>query len=201
MYKVFIKDAAVFLTERKNISVLPPTDLTIKYEGTDDLQKKIDNLFSVEKPGSLTIVHDDTEVLFAAFSTLFKPVTAAGGRVKNEQGHTLFIFRYGRWDLPKGKIEKGENIETCAIREVREECGVHGLEITRPLIRTLHAYELKGTRWLKTSHWFDMYCSDKEHHLEPQLEEGITEVAWLGETAVKEALLNTYPTIVEVMKS
>lgn len=201
MYKVFIKDAAVFLTDRKNISALPPTDLTIKYEGTDDLQKKIDNLFAQEKPGSLTIVHDDTDALFAAFSALFKPVTAAGGRVRNLDGHTLFIFRYGRWDLPKGKAEKGESMETCAMREVQEECGVHALSINKQLIRTLHAYELKGTRWLKTSHWFDMTCSDKKHNLQPQLEEGITEVSWLDEAAVKKAMLNTYPTIVDVINS
>ena len=36
----------------------------------------------------------------------------------------LFILRNVVWDIPKGKLEKGETPELAAVREIEEECGL-----------------------------------------------------------------------------
>ncbi len=73
----------------------------------------------------------DLEKLKKAFFKLFKPVTAAGGLVENEKGEVLLIFRRGKWDLPKGKLDPGETIEQCAVREVEEETGLKNIELKK----------------------------------------------------------------------
>ena len=70
-------------------------------------------------------------------------VEAAGGLVFNKDGGILMIFRNGKWDLPKGKLEIGESVEECAIREVQEECGVSGLIIENKIKDTYHTYILE----------------------------------------------------------
>ena len=63
----------------------------------------------------------------AAFPT--GPVRAAGGVVWRRNGagpvEILLVHRprYGDWSLPKGKCDKGESDEDCALREVEEETG------------------------------------------------------------------------------
>jgi ADP-ribose pyrophosphatase YjhB (NUDIX family) len=52
-----------------------------------------------------------------------KIVMAAGGLVENEHGEILLIYRKKHWDLPKGKLDAGETLEECAVREVEEETG------------------------------------------------------------------------------
>ena len=41
----------------------------------------------------------------------------------------LMIFRRGKWDLPKGKLDKGETFERCAVREIEEETGFRNLKL------------------------------------------------------------------------
>src|SRR5262245_43144571 len=69
----------------------------------------------------------DLEKLKKAFFKHFHLIEAAGGIVQNDKKELLFIHRLGKWDLPKGKIEKKESPETCAVREVEEETGVTNL--------------------------------------------------------------------------
>jgi len=54
-----------------------------------------------------------------------KVVLAAGGIITNSQGEFLLVHRprYGDWSFPKGKLDKGETLEQCALREVFEETG------------------------------------------------------------------------------
>jgi 8-oxo-dGTP pyrophosphatase MutT (NUDIX family) len=108
------------------------------------------------------------------------------------------IFRNGKWDLPKGKIEKGEEPDTAAIREVFEECGVSGLSLKKQLNTTFHTYLYKDEKILKKTFWFLMNTSDS-NKLIPQLEEGITEARWLTRGQVKEAMCNTYLSIVDLL--
>ncbi|MET2985467.1 NUDIX hydrolase [Aureibaculum conchae] len=143
---------------------------------------------------SVYLYDDDFKSLWQHFSNQFKIIEAAGGKVFNEKKETLFIFRNGKWDLPKGKIEKDESIEEAAIREVEEETGIKNLKIIKPLETTYHIYKYKKKYVLKTSYWFKMR-TDFEGKLHPQQEEGITKVEWLTKPNVENALQNTYANI------
>jgi 8-oxo-dGTP pyrophosphatase MutT (NUDIX family) len=109
------------------------------------------------------------------------------------------IYRNGKWDLPKGKLEKGETPEIAALREVQEECGLSNLKIKGKLSPTYHTYIEKGQPILKKTWWYEMIGDDRRK-LKPQTEEGITQVAWLDDIGVYNALKNTYASIVDVVQ-
>ena len=127
-------------------------------------------------------------------------VKAGGGLVKNEKGEILFMFRRGKWDLPKGKLDPGESLENCALREVEEETGVGSLTVQKFLLVTEHPYEEKGQLLLKETHWWLM-TTNSQQPLVPQTEEDITELRWIGTSEMNMILLNTYPGIIEVLKT
>ena len=127
------------------------------------------------------------------FFKKFNRISAAGGLVLNPKKEVLFIYRNNIWDLPKGWIEKGESIESAAIREVEEECGVFNLEIVKKLITTYHIYYQNGIK-LKKTHWFLMQ-SDYNKELVPQLEEGISWVGFKNNSEIETALKNTFENI------
>ena len=125
-------------------------------------------------------------------------VEAAGGLVYNKENELLMIFRNEKWDLPKGKKEKGEEIESCAKREVQEECGVRNLEITEKLIDTYHIYTHKGKKVLKRTFWYKMK-TDFDGELTPQTKEGITKVEWVTHEDLKAKIKNSYGNIRELL--
>lgn len=108
------------------------------------------------------------------------PIAAGGGYVIRDGRagiEVLMIFRKGVWDLPKGKLDAGESIEQCALREVREEVGIRYLTLGVSLGETVHGYERKGAYWVKTTHWYAM--TTPEESFKPQAEEQIEAVAWM----------------------
>ena len=125
-------------------------------------------------------------------------IEAAGGLVFNKDGDILMIFRNGKWDLPKGKLEIGESVEECAIREVEEECGISGLIIENKIKDTYHTYFLEGESILKKTYWYKMN-TDSDGELVPQIEEGITKVSWVGKDQISEKLTNSYGNISDVL--
>lgn len=133
------------------------------------------------------------------FSGHYKLIEAAGGLVQNEADEWLFIHRNGMWDLPKGKLEKGETIEKCAVREVAEECGIEEPSITEALSPTFHTYSLGAERILKKTHWYLMK-SQSNAALIPQTEEGITEVKWVDPTKAKALAEASFGSIRQVVK-
>jgi len=133
-----------------------------------------------------------------AIKQLFYTLKAAGGLVANQDKY-LLIYRLGKWDLPKGKAEKGETIETTAIREVEEECNVK-VELQDFICSTWHYYPQKGKAMLKRTDWYAMKCLD-DSQATPQTEEDIERVEWLDSNQLKDALANTYNSIVFVFQS
>jgi len=127
-------------------------------------------------------------------------VRAGGGLVENEKAEVLFIFRRGKWDLPKGKLDPGETLETCALREVEEETGVGQLKLIKFLLITEHEYEESGQAILKETHWWLMKTSVNQP-LIPQTEEDITELKWMGPPDFKIVQQNTYPGILDVLRA
>lgn len=124
-------------------------------------------------------------------------ITAAGGIVENEERKILFQFRRGKWDLPKGKLDEGETLEECAIREVEEETGLKNIELGELIDVTLHYYTENGKPIEKETHWFAMKVSG-EQELTPQVEEDITELRWVAENELEDYLSNSFDNIVQI---
>lgn len=144
------------------------------------------------------IVVDDSQI--AEFCSNFQEIPAGGGLVRNREGKYLLIFRHGIWDLPKGKQEPGENIATCALREVEEETGLHDLRLGELITVTHHTYQVFGQKCLKHTHWYWMDDLSEESLL-PQEEEDITLAKWVDKASLPEYLEGSYPSIVEVFVS
>ncbi len=130
-----------------------------------------------------------------------KKIIAGGGLVLNERNELLMIFRREKWDLPKGKLDANETIEQCALREVKEETGINNLDLIKFIGKTYHAY---FDNWIKEdvikeSHWYLMQSSSNEK-LIPQTTEDITELKWMNENEINNALKNSYPSIVEIIE-
>ncbi|MCX6271248.1 MAG: NUDIX domain-containing protein [Bacteroidetes bacterium] len=109
----------------------------------------------------------------------FRLVMAAGGLVYHPSCQVLFIYRHGKWDLPKGKLKKTESLEDCGIREVSEETGLTGLTIRGLIGTSYHIYLHKNKQFLKETFWYDMLYEGTEQPV-PQVEEDITEVKWFN---------------------
>ena len=144
------------------------------------------------------ILSNAPDLTFNSFFKHFQFIQAAGGVVQNQKNEILLIYRNGCWDLPKGKVEKGENISEAAIREVEEECGLVGPEITDELSSTYHTYERNGKSVLKKTNWYIMRY-EKKHALVPQIEEGITKACWIKKNELNSFINNTYASIASVL--
>ena len=142
--------------------------------------------------------HHETKIIslpdYKVTGCYFKIEKAAGGLVQNENKEILFIYRFEKWDLPKGKIEKGESKKKAAKREVEEECGVNELKISGKLQNTYHIFQRKNCEILKVTYWYSMNTT-YSGTLQPQIEEGITKVIYKNKEDVKKALENTYGNI------
>ncbi|HVV54132.1 MAG TPA: NUDIX domain-containing protein [Mucilaginibacter sp.] len=125
-------------------------------------------------------------------------IEAAGGMVENSKGQYLFIFRNGKWDLPKGKLEKGETKRGGAQREVEEECGIKVSMVDKRICKTYHTYTVKGEVVLKRTYWYHMSYTGSGR-LKPQKEEGITQVRWFKRAQTGTIIRNTFPSIMDVI--
>lgn len=189
MYKIFVNDKPMVLTTLEEEETYFKN---YKLKGLS-LSKVIKKLNKTELKEA-RLIHKNQDKLLKKFLKKLPNVIAGGGKVYNQNGDILFIYRNDKWDLPKGKTEKEESIETTAIREVEEETGVTGLEIVKPLQITYHIFKRNGKYKIKITHWFEMktnFCDT----LYPQEEEGITKVEWLNKTQANEALKKSYANI------
>jgi len=170
------------------------------FENKKNLSKRLKR-FEESDEACLYITHSDLDELFDHVTKCFKYIEAAGGLVMHPDGRILFIERLGKWDLPKGKAEKGESLQETAIREVIEECGLKKApKITGVLTHTYHTYHRNGKHILKHTAWFTMlYDSDDDLH--PQSSEDITKAVWLHKNQLDIVLQNTYKSIKQVISN
>jgi 8-oxo-dGTP pyrophosphatase MutT (NUDIX family) len=193
-YKVFIGGSVLYIgNETENSAVF---NKRLTNPDAEDWTKLISES---ETTNTSILIAGDIAFNWNNFRTNYKLIEAAGGLVQNQSSKWLFIHRNGVWDLPKGKLEKGESVEECAVREVAEECGIDEPTIEKPLSPTYHTYELKGKRILKKTHWYLMQSSDTSE-LIPQTEEGITEVKWVSTAEAKTLSESSFGSIQEVIK-
>ncbi len=189
MYKVFVKDIPIILSTEENIGE-HYTTIPLKQARFKKLVRKIND-------GELLYVnlyHKNAEKLERFLRKKIKVVEAAGGLVYNSKREILFIRRNKKWDLPKGKIEKGETHREAAIREVIEETGVKDLEIRDFLNTTYHVFTRNGKFRLKITYWYEMF-SDYNGPLIPEPEEGIKKVRWKNFEKAQKALQDSYENI------
>jgi len=142
MYKVFINNKPLFFIENdENISTLD-SQMMISCYNTDDVEKVLEKLSTVDR--QLCVHGQDFEATWQLFFWDYKVVEAAGGIVLNNNNEVLFIFRNGFWDLPKGKVEEGEEVDFAAVREVEEECGIKTPVVEKKILVTYHTYDTYG---------------------------------------------------------
>lgn len=189
MYKVFVNESPLILTNKlsdtTNNNYFLLNGSSINDAISSLAKKKLDIAY---------IYHPNHEEILKKFAKKIPLVIAAGGVVTNKEGKVLFIFRNGKWDLPKGGVDKGETLEQAAIREVEEETGVQGLKIENFLKTTYHIFKRNGMYKLKEVHWFAMRTSFKGE-LVGEASEGIEKVKWKGPEKIKKALENSYTNI------
>ena len=142
--------------------------------------------------------HHNSLKLISNFKKKIKVVKAGGGVVTNSKDEILFIFRRNKWDLPKGKMDKGETIENTAVREVEEETGVKNLVISSFFKDTYHIFKKDSNYFLKQTSWFNM-SSNYDGELHPELNEGISKVVWKSRSKIKK-IKNTFPNIKLLLK-
>ncbi|SOD14547.1 NUDIX domain-containing protein [Pedobacter xixiisoli] len=157
------------------------------------------NLKSSKKKNYLLLTKNP-DAVFKKIKKDLTVIKAAGGLVANAKGEFLFIFRNKKWDLPKGKVDKGEKVKDAAVREVEEECGVKVEKRNERICKTYHVYEMGGELILKRTSWYHMTVKGSPK-LVPQLEEGITEAVWIAPHEIKAKVKNTYALITDVLKS
>ena len=189
MYKVFVNDKPLFLTNE----ISKETNFQLFLLESVDIVQLIIKIFQ-NKIQKAYLYHPDEKQIMKTLKSKIPVNKAGGGLVYNKKGEVLFIFRGGKWDLPKGGIEKGEDIEVTAMREVEEETGVNKLTITKKLQKTYHVFKRNGVYKLKITHWFEM-TSDFEGTPVGQIEEGIEKAVWLKPNEIAEVLKNSYENI------
>ncbi|MDC1372272.1 NUDIX domain-containing protein [Flavobacteriaceae bacterium] len=189
MYQVFYKKKIILLTdvfkEEKDFKSFPIKDVKLK---------KVIKLLNKKNINSVHLFHKNKDKLLKYFFKLIPTVIAAGGKITNSKSETLFIYRNDKWDLPKGKAEKNEQLPQTALREVKEETGIKEVSINKPLDITYHIFRRNNEYRLKVTYWFDMF-SDYEGIFLPQLDEGITDVKWVKKADLEEVKINSYPNI------
>ena len=213
MLRIFINNNELVLAEKKRVKKITgerkkrnlPT-VIFSVESKKELKSIIGQAEHTVRVQTFVVYGKSFAALVKRFLSCYQMLEAAGGIVLNEEGKVLMIFRRGKWDLPKGKIDRGETVKQAARREVMEETGIRQLRI-RKRIRfhddhqdgTYHSYWLNGKRVMKKTHWFRME-SDDRHALIPQFDEGITEVGWYSIKQVRENLRNSYRSVRGVME-
>jgi 8-oxo-dGTP pyrophosphatase MutT (NUDIX family) len=201
--KIFFGDKPLFLCDTIDKTIEPfihHDDAVFIDELDTHTVKAMIHEMEQQKIHAGVFFHTDLDVLKKAFFKKFTFIQAAGGLVINEKDEILLIFRRGKWDLPKGKLDDGENLEDCAVREVEEETGLTKIKLISPLIITYHTYHEGSKFILKESHWYTMKVSG-EQKLIPQTEEDIHEIKWALHSELDPYIKKAYPSVVDVLEA
>jgi len=198
MYKVFFNDRTVYFGDNFPRAFERNKGLFYKYNNLQELNELIELFSALNQIHSLYIFHEDMLMVIEEFKACFHYIEAGGGLVFNTRQEFLAIKRNGVWDLPKGKLEKGEDFQGAALREVLEETGLKGLVLKEPLISTYHTYRQKSRKVLKKTRWFEMEYAGKDSPVLQEVE-GITDFRWVKPGQTDFIRQNTYASILDVL--
>lgn len=202
MYKVFVNNKPLFLISKgeKTLDVNIKSSQFIDFTSDKDIELAFDYCYSENVVSAVYLVGADTDKLWKHLLKHFIVLEAAGGIVRNNYNELLMIYRFGKWDLPKGKIEKNETPEEAAVREVCEETGVCDIKIISDSKISFHSYIQKNKHYLKKTYWYDMRCLNFSG-FRVQVEEGIKDARWMNDASVENALKSSYPSIKEILQA
>lgn len=201
--KIYFNDKPLYLCDDIDQEIAPYVhhdDAVFIDEFSTNAIKSMIHEMKLEKIHAGVLYHTNLEELKKAVFKKFSIIYAGGGLVLNPSKAILLIFRKGKWDLPKGKLDEGESLDQCALREVKEETGLQHLRLIEPLLVTYHTYDEDGKHILKETHWYLMHAG-RDQQLKPQHEEQITAIEWAGEKQLPKYMENTFPLIKDVIAS
>lgn len=199
MIKIIFNDKKILLVEsyQKESKKFGLSSAIISFKfDAQKIQNLIDDLLISENEYLILVgnISENIEIIKKSFTL----IQAGGGVVLTPKDEILFIYRRKKWDLPKGKLDEGETIEQCAIREVQEETGLTELILGDLLITTYHLY-IENEMILKETFWFEMTTTERT--LVPQAEEGIKKAIWVHPNNIQFQLSNTYESIIDVIEA
>lgn len=198
MYNIFFDNRLLTVCDKLEQPLKDPSAVLYSPGSFPDLVDLPELFYSTPNINTLCVPSTNKESAFKQLCTKLNHINAGGGLVSNCQGKFLLIFRYGRWDLPKGTQEPGEDIRGAALREVEEECGIGELEINSHICDTYHTFKRDGLFNLKCTHWYRMQYKGESNHTTPQASEDIEQAIWVAPEELPSYLKNTYPSIQEV---
>jgi 8-oxo-dGTP pyrophosphatase MutT (NUDIX family) len=199
--KIYFQDKPLFLCDDIDEAIVPYVhhdDAVFVDEFSTPAIKSMIHELNQKHVHAGILYHTNLDELKRAVWKKFTIVLAGGGVVMDQHKNILMIHRRGKWDLPKGKLDKKESLEACAIREVKEETGLKEVKLIESLAPSYHVYDESGKHILKETHWYLMHADGKQS-LHPQTDEQIDEIRWVKQTGLKEYMENSYPLIKDVL--
>jgi 8-oxo-dGTP pyrophosphatase MutT (NUDIX family) len=199
MYCLFFNNRRIAVCSNNDNSPKEPTAVQYIPENNQGIEELPFIFVNLSNVNWLSIITSDEDATFDQLCKKLTRINAGGGVVTNDNGEILLIYRNGHWDLPKGKQEKGESIESTAVREVEEECGISNLQLKDIICKTYHTYVNKeGELTVKSTYWYQMEYHGKDQTTRPQTEENIEQAIWVKPSELSDYLSNTYLSILEV---
>lgn len=216
MQTIFIHNKPVVISRKETRSGTPPSSkLTIIQNPKLNLVPSLLDKLKEEAAHGYHFQMDHPSEMWNFLMENFDHWEAAGGLVINTAEEILLLFRRGKWDLPKGKMDPPETPEETALREVTEETGLQNIRIVRKLTDTWHSYphsfykdksievERQGDPQkdiLKQTHWYQMEFTGSELTI-PQIEEDIIDIQWIKPENVEKYLKYSYPNLKPVFRA
>jgi len=198
MYKVHFENRFIMISEEPDR--LQKYGIFHKFYATSELYKLISEFQADSSIQSANVYGTNIRHIWKIFRIYFTEVGAAGGLVRHASGKYLFIEKKGKLDLPKGHIEPGEEPDSCALREVSEECGISGHSIVKSLSPSYHTYSWEGISYLKKTSWFLMSYNGIMV-TEPQVSEGITKVEWLSPDEISKIKKSAWLSLMDLINT
>lgn len=199
MHKIYQEYRCIIICSPGEPALSDPNAVEFHFGGRIDIGRLVAMFRASESLSHIYIPTDDIESTYRQLCSEFREVNAAGGLVTNRRGDFLMINRNGRWDLPKGHQEAGEDIRVTAVREVMEETGVQPLIPGDLVCITDHCYFRNNVWHLKHTWWFSMKYN-MPIDLIPQREEDISVAAWVAKSSLPSCLEGAFPSISEVFR-
>ncbi len=199
-YKIYYNDSYLIITSVRPQMKEKFDKVFAGESAISDFLQQSDILFDSSTHQTILLLTERPGDTMCQLMETWDIVIAGGGIVFNEKDELLLIFRRGKWDLPKGKIELHETILKGAIREVVEETGVQILQTEGKPIITYHAYYLKNKNCLKQTEWFVMKAMPGQTDLLPQAEEDIEKAVWVPRHQISQYRKGCYPLIWDLIK-